>query len=158
MFGETATTTHDRHSIHDHAKLFCFLFQEIAHPVVCVYECPGMGCFWGAERLFWRTPGVFSTQVGFAGGVTPNPTYLEVCSGITLHVPCTLFFTFHSEISRGSRDPRLQRDRKRETYILTQTVFYVQRSHVPAAFPSFAVNYSECTAPDGLHPPSPLFP
>lgn len=41
----------------------------------------GMGCFWGAERLFWRLPGVFSTQVGYAGGYTPNPNYHEVCSG-----------------------------------------------------------------------------
>lgn len=45
----------------------------------------GMGCFWGAERLFWRLPGVFSTQVGYAGGFTPNPNYHEVCSGLTSH-------------------------------------------------------------------------
>ncbi|XP_026007535.1 uncharacterized protein msrab isoform X4 [Astatotilapia calliptera] len=45
----------------------------------------GMGCFWGAEKLFWRLPGVFSTQVGYASGFTPNPTYEEVCSGMKQH-------------------------------------------------------------------------
>ncbi|MCH2418624.1 MAG: peptide-methionine (S)-S-oxide reductase MsrA [Acidimicrobiales bacterium] len=45
----------------------------------------GMGCFWGAERKFWETPGVWTTAVGYAGGYTPNATYQEVCSGMTGH-------------------------------------------------------------------------
>ena len=50
----------------------------------------GMGCFWGAERKFWEAPGVYSTAVGYAGGYTPNPTYQEVCSGMTGHTEVVL--------------------------------------------------------------------
>lgn len=57
----------------------------------------GMGCFWGAERKFWQLDGVFSTAVGYAAGITPNPTYKEVCSGMT----------GHNEVVRVVFDPKV---------------------------------------------------
>ena len=57
----------------------------------------GLGCFWGAERVFWQAPGVFTTVVGYAGGYTPNPSYREVCSGLT----------GHNEVVRVVFDPRV---------------------------------------------------
>jgi peptide-methionine (S)-S-oxide reductase len=59
----------------------------------------GMGCFWGAERMFWETPGVVSSNVGYAGGSTPNPTYEEVCTGGTGHTEVVRVFYDPSQVS-----------------------------------------------------------
>jgi peptide-methionine (S)-S-oxide reductase len=59
----------------------------------------GMGCFWGAEKDFWQTPGVISTAVGYAGGQTPNPNYREVCSGRTGHTEVVLVAYDPSKVS-----------------------------------------------------------
>ena len=73
----------------------------------------GMGCFWGAERKFWEAPGVHSTQVGYAAGTTPNPTYEEVCSGRTGHAevvrvvfdPCVTSYAALLKIFWENHDP-----------------------------------------------------
>lgn len=59
----------------------------------------GLGCFWGAERIFWQLPGVVSTAVGYAGGTTPNPTYEETCSGQTGHTEAVLVAYDPAQIS-----------------------------------------------------------
>ncbi|MBS1269829.1 MAG: Peptide methionine sulfoxide reductase MsrA [Gammaproteobacteria bacterium] len=73
----------------------------------------GMGCFWGAERVFWELPGVYTTAAGYAGGHTPNPTYKEVCTGMTGHNevvlvvydPARLGYEELLEAFWGSHDP-----------------------------------------------------
>ena len=78
---------------------------ELAHPLVGPWPegtstlVVGMGCFWGAERKYWQHSGVWSTAVGYAGGVTPNPSYEEVCSGLTNHTEVVLVVYRSGELS-----------------------------------------------------------
>ena len=89
-----AFTVPDRHAVLD---------APLAPPYGSGIETAyfGMGCFWGAERLFWQTPGVISTAVGYAGGFSPNPTYEEVCSGMTGHAEVVLVAYDPKRVSYG---------------------------------------------------------
>ena len=85
----------DRHYVSGHALKAPF--DETLQKAVF-----GLGCFWGAERRFWQTNGVYSTAVGYAGGITPNPTYQEVCTGNTGHTEVVLVVFDPAVVSYGS--------------------------------------------------------
>ena len=80
---ETAMTVPENHFVNGNPLKAPF-------PEVMEQAVVGLGCFWGAERRFWESPGVYTTAVGYAGGGTPNPTYQEVCSGATGHAEVVL--------------------------------------------------------------------
>ncbi len=92
---ETPTPVPDRHFVNGHALKAPF--DESLQKAVF-----GLGCFWGAERRFWQTEGVWSTAVGYAGGITPNPTYQEVCTGNTGHTEVVLVVFDPAIVSYGS--------------------------------------------------------
>ena len=70
----------------------------------------GMGCFWGVERSYWRVPGVYTTAAGYQGGITPNPTYREVCSGLTGHTEVVLVVYDPEVVSYGDLLKRFWED------------------------------------------------
>jgi peptide-methionine (S)-S-oxide reductase len=80
---EAPTPVPDRHYVN--GRTLTPPFPENLQQIVL-----GLGCFWGAERIFWELDGVYTTAVGYAGGITPNPTYEEVCSGRTGHTEAVL--------------------------------------------------------------------
>ncbi len=80
---DTPVRLTDRHYVNGHKLL-------PPYPEGLALAQFGLGCFWGAERKFWQVPGVWTTAVGYAGGITPNPTYEEVCSGRTGHTEAVL--------------------------------------------------------------------
>ena len=84
----------DAHFVNGHSLIAPF-------PEGMVVAVFGMGCFWGAERKFWEVPGVYSTAVGYAGGVTPNPNYREVCGGLTGHTEVVLVVFNPTVVSYG---------------------------------------------------------
>jgi peptide-methionine (S)-S-oxide reductase len=90
-----AITPRNVHAVHGRCLLPPF-------PSDCKTALFGLGCFWGAERKFWNEAGVFTTAVGYAGGMTPNPTYDEVCTGLTGHNEVVLVAYQPSQIALTS--------------------------------------------------------
>lgn len=91
---DTAMSISNRHAVHGRPLTGAFVgLRRIQF---------GMGCFWGAERKFWSIPGVYTTAVGYAGGSTRNPTYREVCSGLTGHAEVVMVVYDPGQVSLAS--------------------------------------------------------
>jgi len=90
---ETAMTLPEKHFVFKDTPLLGPFFEDVDFAIF------GLGCFWGAERRFWQREGVVSTVVGYAGGFTPNPTYEEVCSGLTGHSEVVLVVYDKAKVS-----------------------------------------------------------
>ena len=90
---ETPMTLPEKHFVFTETPLLGPFFQDVDFAIF------GLGCFWGAERRFWQREGVVSTVVGYAGGYTPNPTYEEVCSGLTGHAEVVLVVYDKAKVS-----------------------------------------------------------
>lgn len=120
----------------------------------------GMGCFWGAERLFWNLPGVLVTAVGYAAGLTPNPTYEEVCSGRTGHNetvlvvydPKTIAYERLLQIFWEGHDPTQGMRQGNDVGTQYRSAIYVTSSAQRAAAEAARSTYSAALAKKGLGP------
>jgi peptide-methionine (S)-S-oxide reductase len=120
----------------------------------------GMGCFWGAERQFWKMPGVFTTAVGYAGGLTPNPTYKEVCSGLTGHAEVVLVVFDPKELAYEAvlrafwegHDPTQGMRQGNDVGTQYRSALYLTRDSQRAAAESSRRAYQEALSDAGFGP------
>ena len=120
----------------------------------------GLGCFWGAERKFWHLPGVFVTAVGYAAGVTPNPTYEEVCSGLTGHNEVVLVVYDPAQVSTGevlatfweSHDPTQGMRQGNDVGTQYRSGIYVTTPEQKAAAEASRTAYGKALAARGYGP------
>jgi peptide-methionine (S)-S-oxide reductase len=120
----------------------------------------GLGCFWGAERKFWQAPGIYTTAVGYAGGLTPNPTYAEVCSGLTGHAEVVLVVfdpgkTSYEELLRlfwESHDPTQGMRQGNDVGTQYRSAIYVYSDAQRAAAEASRDRFQEALAAAGYGP------
>ena len=117
----------------------------------------GLGCFWGAERKFWQTGGVFVTAAGYAGGITPNPAYDEVCSGLTGHTEAVLVVFDPDEVSYDdllkvfweSHDPTQGMRQGNDVGTQYRSAIYTSDAAQQAAAEASRARYQEALAQSG---------
>jgi peptide-methionine (S)-S-oxide reductase len=120
----------------------------------------GMGCFWGAEKKFWQTEGVFSTAVGYAGGATPNPTYREVCSGLTGHTevvqvvfdPRVVSYDQLLKVFWENHDPTQGMRQGNDQGTQYRSAIYTHDDEQRAAAEASKVTYGKALSEDGYGP------